>query len=813
MSRERSYRARRDGLGRLMEGLESRTLFAAAPARDSILPADLRAMVHLDEPFASLSSGGTLTIEGANERDRIGLFVRRSTLRVWREGDATLTFPLADVLQVYIDAGGGDDVVDWSGISLPTSLLAGAGNDIVTAGAGSDTVFGGDGNDRIHGGDQYDLLAGNAGNDQIDGGLGDDRLNGDGGNDKLFGGAGLDRLYGYAGRDYVDGGSSGDRLDPGSGVDSVFGQGGDDRFYTQDNDGDVLYGGSGNDMGIVLDVQDTRSSVEAMTLPRIARGPTAVVLEDFAALPLSGRTGSINFASQLGRVNFMRSEPADAPLADERFFVNDLNRNLYILNTATKQFSAYLDFGAVFPKFDNDPGFAGGLVTFVFDPAYATNGKFYTVHTEDPAIAGTAVPNAFAGFDNAGYTTTASVNPPGGASVREAVLVEWTDSNVANATFQGSARELLRVGFNATFHPMADLIFNPTAGPGDADYRNLYIANGDGRAGETADAAIHPIPQRLDALQGKILRITPDLSLRTSTSTVGANGRYRVPTSGTDANPFAGVVGARPEVFAYGLRNPHRMSWDAASNQLIVTDIGLSAWEEVNVIHKGANYGYGEREGTEQLFIGGPNDQKVGSQTDPFTPFPVIDRLPVAGVGDVTPTYPVAQYRTNVEGDAISSGFVYRGTLMPELVGKFIFGEITTGRILYCDLGELMAADDGDRTTLATIRELPVQFDSPRRPGGLLSWRLFDVVSEEYAARGGDPRAGSTDGALPGFGTVTGGWLDGAFVPGVGDADGISYGGGRADIRLALGGDGEIYVLSKSDGMIRKLTGTRTAVA
>src|SRR5688500_20100622 len=52
-------------------------------------------------------------------------------------------------------------------------------------------------------------------------------------------------------------------------------------------------------------------------------------------------------------------------------------------------------------------------------------------------------------------------------------------------------------------------IFNPTATPGNADYRNLYIANGDGRAGETPDPAIHPIPQRLDALQGKILRITP----------------------------------------------------------------------------------------------------------------------------------------------------------------------------------------------------------------------------------------------------------------------------------------------------------------
>jgi hypothetical protein len=167
----------------------------------------------------------------------------------------------------------------------------------------------------------------------------------------------------------------------------------------------------------------------------------------------------------------------------------------------------------------------------------------------------------------------------------------------------------------------------------------------------------------------------------------------------------------------------------------------------------------------------------------------------------------VAQYRTNFEGDAISSGFVYRGSLMPELVGKFVFGEITTGRILYCDLPELTAADDGNRTTVATIRELRVLHDDG---GGLEERRLFDIVAESYAARGGDPRPDSPDGALPGFGTVTGGWVDGAFQSGLGDADAVAYGGGRADIRLALGGDGEIYVLSKSDGMIRKLSGAQT---
>jgi len=808
----------------LAEMLEPRLLLAAQfgsafnPSTDSPLQASLTAVTAGDgvgggalwalSTFASLADDGTLTVNGTEAADELSFVFRGAELWVTRN-DTRATFARAGVLRIEIDGFGGDDRIDWMGIDLPVSLRAGGGNDVITAGSGSDTVLGGDGNDKIHGGEEYDLLSGNAGNDQIDGGLGNDRLNGDGGNDKLYGGAGLDRLFGYAGRDYLDGGSSGDRLDGGDGVDNLFGQGGDDGFYTQDNDGDAIFGGSGHDFGIVVDLQDARFSIEDVTLPRIAKSDIAVLLEDYATPPLSSKAATINFAGQLGRVNFLRSEPAGASGAGGRFFVADSNRNLYLLDRTSKTLTQYLNFQDIFPKFDNDPGFAAGLVTFAFDPEYATNGIFYTVHTEDPSIVGSAVPVSFPGFSNIGYTTTSPENPPAGIVAREGVLVEWKDTNIANATFEGAAREILRVGFNANFHPMGDLIFNPIAQPGDADYRNLYIANGDGRAGESADVSVHPIPQRLDALQGKILRITLDLSLRTSTSTISANGRYRIPSGGTDANPFTTIAGARGEVFAYGLRNPHRMTWDATSNNLIVSDIGLGAWEEINIIHKGGNYGYGEREGTEQLFVGGPDDQKTGGQTDPPTPFPVIDTLSVTGLGDVIPLYPVAQYRTNFEGDAISSGFVYRGTLMPELRGKFIFGEITTGRILYCDLAELVKADDADRTTLAPIHELQVLYDSPRKTGGFEDRRVFDVVAESYAARGGDPRPDSSDGVLPGAGLVTGGWIDGTFVSGVGDGAGVPYGGGRADVRLAVDGDGELYLLSKSDGAIRKLVGSQ----
>ncbi|HEY3181566.1 MAG TPA: LamG-like jellyroll fold domain-containing protein, partial [Gaiellaceae bacterium] len=542
--------------------------------------------------------------------------------------------------------------------------------------------------------------------------------------------------------------------------------------------------------------------------PQVTKDGTAVVLQDYASVPLSSRTlgtypPPINFAGQLARVNFLRSEPASAPQSSSRFFVDDNNRNLYLLDKTTKTFTPFINFEEVFPKFDNDPGYAGGLVTFAFDPDYATNGKIYTVHTEDPGRSGSALPvnTSLPGLDlSGGYTITTAVNPPAGTVVRQAVLVEWTDTSRGNATFEGTARELLRIGFNGNVHPMGDLLFDPLAAPGDADYRNLYISVGDGVAGEVPGPT-QTIPQRLDALQGKILRITPDTSLHPADE-LGANGRYRIPTTGSDPNPFVAVSlpGLKKEIYAYGFRNPHRISWDPVSNKLIADDIGLDSWEEVDIVRKGADYGYSEREGDEQLFVGGTNNGLTGSQTVPPTPFPVPDSLTVTGIDTpVVPVYPVAEY-SHRDGDAITSGFVYRGLLLPELYGKYVFGDITTGRLFYADAADMIAKDDGDRTSLAAVHELQVVFDSPydSPDRGLVNRRLFDVVVDAYRNRGGSV-SGS---ALPGGANVTSG----------NDPDGVPYGGGRADIRLALGGDGELYVLSKSDGMIRRLVAAAPAL-
>jgi hypothetical protein len=547
------------------------------------------------------------------------------------------------------------------------------------------------------------------------------------------------------------------------------------------------------------------------TKSQIAKDGTAVLLEDYANPPLSNATHSgantsaIDYKLQLGRVTALRAEPANAPLAASRIFVDDQSGTIYILDTNTKKFTPYLKFTDIFPKFASDKGNATGIVSITFDPAYAKNGKFYTVHTENPDLPGTATPvnTQLASLDLTGYTTTDPVNPPAGPVHLQSVLVEWTDTNIRNATFEGTARELLRVGYDRN-HPMDDTIFNPLAKPGSSDYGNLYIGVGDGAQGETPGPS-HTLPQQLNTLLGKILRITPDINLRPK-DMLSPNGRYRIPSTGPDPNPFVNVAGARGEVYAYGLRHPHRFDWDAKTKTMLVIDIGLHYWEEIDIVAKGANYGYPEREGNEQLFV--DDAGKTGSLMTPPVAFPDRDLLKVDGIDEpVVPIYPAAVY-SHWEGDSIGSGFVYRGKLMPQLRGKFIFNDMTTGRIFYVDLNEMIATH-GQRNHQAQIHELQIMYKSPYDASAqtAVKRRMFDVVAESYAHKGGTP---GQDRVLPGAAAATTGWRDPDHKQPKADPEGVPYGGGRADIRIAVGGDGEIYVLSKSDGMIRKMAAVVT---
>ena len=138
-------------------------------------------------------------------------------------------------------------------------------------------------------------------------------------------------------------------------------------------------------LGLLLGLPVVRAQYPSS--PQVTKDGTALLLQDYASLPLSSLMkdsypAQIDYHDELGRVNTLHSEPADAPRSSSRFFVNDANGILYILDKNTKKFTPYIDFGKVFPKFTTDPGYEGGIVFVVFDPGYAKNGKFYTVHTE-----------------------------------------------------------------------------------------------------------------------------------------------------------------------------------------------------------------------------------------------------------------------------------------------------------------------------------------------------------------------------------------------------------------------------------------------
>jgi hypothetical protein len=370
--------------------------------------------------------------------------------------------------------------------------------------------------------------------------------------------------------------------------------------------------------------------------------------EDYAQLPVTGELDGQNTRGQLARVNALQDEPGG-----RRFFVNDLNGPLYILDKQTRKPTVYLDFNGLagrpglFPKFTFERNFATGLTNFAFDPDYARNGVFYTLHMEDPNGPGSPAPKpgAVPGLDLTGYTTTPPVPTPTveGRIDREVVLIEWTDRDPANATFEGTARELLRVQHPLPQHPLGEMTFNPVARPGDPEWRVMYLGAGDSGSGDQKDSR-RINPQRLDTLVGKILRIVPDLREHATTTTLSENGRYRIPND----NPFTTFEGARKEIWSYGLRNPHRLIWDVdparpREPRLLAFHIGLLSWETVVVIRKGANYGWPMREGTQARSLEG------------MGPIPPDDTIPIHITdtltrGSVTPTYPSCSIRTDPAG-------------------------------------------------------------------------------------------------------------------------------------------------------------------
>ncbi len=247
-----------------------------------------------------------------------------------------------------------------------------------------------------------------------------------------------------------------------------------------------------------------------------------------------------------------------------------------------------------------------GLLGIALHPEYASNKKFYVYYS---------APSTEKGSDH------------------QSIIAEYKVSADPKIADTASGKILLTIQQPESNHNGGDLKFGPDG--------YLYIGVGDGggagdKHGETGNG------QNLNTLLGKILRID-----------VNTDQGYVIPND----NPFVGKE-AKPEIWAYGLRNPWRFSFDKNSGQLFLADVGQNKFEEVNIIEKGGNYGW-----------------KIMEASHCFDP---EENCKQEGL-----ILPIAEYE-HEEGISITGGFVYQGKELSGLTAKYIFAD-WTGPMFYIE--------------------------------------------------------------------------------------------------------------------------------
>lgn len=248
----------------------------------------------------------------------------------------------------------------------------------------------------------------------------------------------------------------------------------------------------------------------------------------------------------------------------------------------------------------NRGGNEEGLLGLVFDPDYLGNGYFYVY-----------------------YSATEPTR-----SVLSRFGLDQENTDVADAESEVIIMEVEQPYAN---HNAGQLAFGPDG--------YLYIALGDG--GSAGDPLGNG--QNLTTLLGSILRI--------DVSGLSGPGDYEIPAD----NPFVGIEGAREEIWAYGFRNPWRFSFDLETGLLWAGDVGQNSWEEIDVVTKGANYGWNIMEGSQCYF-------------------------PATGCNQSGLTLPVIEY-DHSQGCSVTGGYVYRGDQIASLRGYYIYGDYCSGNI------------------------------------------------------------------------------------------------------------------------------------
>ena len=285
----------------------------------------------------------------------------------------------------------------------------------------------------------------------------------------------------------------------------------------------------------------------------------------------------------------------ERPPNDNRFFIVEQRGTIRILENGALQSGNFLDIQST----TNFDGQEQGLLGLAFHPNFATNHKFYVNYT----------------IDDVGQLET--------------IISEFqTLASDPNTADPNSERVLLVVNQPFPNHKGGQLVFGPDG--------FLYIGLGDGGSGGDPQGN----GQNLSTFLGKMLRIGVDPPFT-------GGKQYAIPAD----NPFA-VSGGSPEIWAYGLRNPWRFSFEPVTNRLFVADVGQDSWEEIDILQKGGNFGWNVMEGKHCF--------PPGTTTCDMT----------------NKILPIFEY-SHADGIAVIGGYVYKGTAIPSLANKYIFADLT----------------------------------------------------------------------------------------------------------------------------------------
>ncbi|CAG5067360.1 hypothetical protein DYBT9623_00080 [Dyadobacter sp. CECT 9623] len=400
---------------------------------------------------------------------------------------------------------------------------------------------------------------------------------------------------------------------------------------------------------LVVDTIGTGAKPARLAAP-ITKSGLKIELEDFVTIPFSSKK------MPRTRIAFTRPGPA----GDSSLFVSDQRGLIY--KVQNRQVETFLDIRDLVADFINEPGLGTGLGSFAFHPDYQRNGLIYITHTE-----------AYKG-KSADYELHDSIKV-----AMQWVVSEWKMKDVKSPVFEGFRRELLRVNVPGAVHGVQEIAFQPGISKKNKDYGLLYIGIGDG------SSTISGYPELCHTLKsplGTILRIDP-------LGKNSRNGNYGIPKD----NPFSARKDKDiyKEIYAYGFRNPHRMTW--YEGKLFSSEVSESNFEEINLVVKGGDYGWNVREGNYGI-----------SSKD------LKNVFKITGADSLQFILPFALY-DHYDGTAISGGHVYEGDIAA-LKNKYVFGDIATGKLFYINMDkklsdptihELVISENGKDSNLVEL--------------------------------------------------------------------------------------------------------------